>query len=75
VQIGPKVNQITENRPEDRMGRKDLVLDSIQIKRNAWIGAGATILPGATIVENSIVAAGALVNRDVFANNCGGRSC
>jgi acetyltransferase-like isoleucine patch superfamily enzyme len=38
------------------------------IKRNAWIGAGATILPGVAIGENSIVAAGAVVNKDVPAN-------
>jgi acetyltransferase-like isoleucine patch superfamily enzyme len=30
-----------------------------------WIGAGATILPGVTIGENAIVAAGAVVSRDV----------
>jgi len=38
------------------------------IKRNAWIGAGATILPGVTIGENAIVAAGAVVSRDVPPN-------
>jgi acetyltransferase-like isoleucine patch superfamily enzyme len=38
------------------------------IKRNVWIGAGATILPGVTVGENSIVAAGAVVNKDVAAN-------
>jgi acetyltransferase-like isoleucine patch superfamily enzyme len=40
----------------------------IHIKRNVWIGAGATILPGVTIGENAIVAAGAVVSRDVPAN-------
>jgi acetyltransferase-like isoleucine patch superfamily enzyme len=45
-----------------------LDLRSILVKRNAWIGAGATILPGVTIGENSIVAAGAVVNKDVPAN-------
>ena len=68
VQIGPKVNLITENHPVDPATRKDLDLKAILIKRNAWIGAGATILPGVTVGENSIVAAGALVNRDVPAN-------
>jgi acetyltransferase-like isoleucine patch superfamily enzyme len=37
----------------------------IHIKRNAWIGANATILPGVTIGENAIVAAGAVVSKDV----------
>ena len=65
VQIGPKVNLITENHPVAPSQRKNLDLKSIVIKRNAWIGAGATILPGVTIGENSIVAAGAVVNKDV----------
>ena len=37
----------------------------IRIKKNAWIGAGAIILPGVTIGENSIVAAGAVVSISV----------
>ena len=68
VQIGPKVNLITENHPVDPSKRKHLDLKSILIKRNAWIGAGATILPGVTVGENSVVAAGAVVNKDVPAN-------
>ena len=65
VQIGPRVNLITENHPLDPSTRKSLDLKSILIKRNAWIGAAATILPGITIGENSVVAAGAVVNKDV----------
>ncbi|HUH33612.1 MAG TPA: sugar O-acetyltransferase [Daejeonella sp.] len=68
VQIGPRVNLVTENHPVDPSKRKDLDLKSILIKKNAWIGAGATILPGVTIGENAIVAAGAVVNKDVPAN-------
>lgn len=65
VQIGPKVSLITENHPLDPSIRKSLDLKSILIKRNAWIGAGAIILPGITIGENSVIAAGAVVNKDV----------
>lgn len=68
VQIGPKVNLITENHPVDPSQRKALDLKSIVIKKNVWIGASATILPGVTSGENAIVAAGALVNKDVAAN-------
>jgi acetyltransferase-like isoleucine patch superfamily enzyme len=68
VQIGPKVNIITENHPVDPSQRKTLNLQPVLIKRNAWIGAAATILPGVTIGENSIVAAGAVVHKDVSAN-------
>ena len=65
VMIGPQVNIITENHPVDPKSRKSLELKSVTIKRNAWIGANATILPGVIIGENSIVAAGAVVTKDV----------
>lgn len=68
VQIGPRVNLVTENHPVDPSNRKTLDLNSIHIKRNVWIGAAATILPGVTIGENSIVAAGAVVRNNVEAN-------
>ena len=65
VQIGPKVNLITENHPLDPANRKALICKRIVIKRNAWIGAAATIMPGVTIGENAVVAAGAVVTKDV----------
>lgn len=65
VLIGPKVNLITENHPLDPGDRSTLLTKPITIKRNAWIGAGATILPGVTIGENAVVAAGAVVSKDV----------
>ncbi|WP_128544542.1 sugar O-acetyltransferase [Larkinella soli] len=68
VQIGPRVNLTSENHPTDPADRKTLLLGAIVIKRNAWIGAGATILPGVTVGENAIVAAGAVVSRDVPPN-------
>jgi acetyltransferase-like isoleucine patch superfamily enzyme len=69
VQIGPRVNLVTENHPIDPSTRKYLDLKSVVIKRNAWIGAGATVLPGVTVGENSIVAAGAVVTKDVPDNS------
>ena len=42
-----------------------LLVKTIVIRRNAWIGAGAIILPGVTVGENAIVAAGAVVTKDV----------
>ena len=65
VLIGPKVNLITENHPIDPTKRKSLICNPILIKRNAWIGAASTILPGVTIGENAIVAAGSVVRKDV----------
>jgi carbonic anhydrase/acetyltransferase-like protein (isoleucine patch superfamily) len=37
----------------------------IDIRDNVFIGYGAIVLPGVTIGPNAIVAAGAVVNRDV----------
>lgn len=69
VLIGPKVNIITESHPLDPKERKALMTQPVMIRRNAWIGAGATILPGVIIGENSVVAAGAVVSKDVPANS------
>jgi acetyltransferase-like isoleucine patch superfamily enzyme len=68
VLLGPKVNLITENHPLNPTDRRALICKPIIIKRNAWIGAAATILPGVTIGENAVVAAGAVVSKDVPAN-------
>ena len=68
VQIGPSVKLTSENHPLDPADRKTVLLQPILIKRNAWIGAGATILPGVTVGENAVVAAGAVVSRDVPPN-------
>lgn len=38
------------------------------IGENVWIGSNATILPGVTIRDNSVVAAGAVVTKDVPEN-------
>lgn len=68
VLIGPRVNLVTENHPLNPEDRRALITKPIVIKRNAWIGAGATILPGVTIGENAVVAAGSVVSKDVAAN-------
>ena len=41
----------------------------VHLKRNCWIGAGATILPGVTVGENSVVGAGSVVTKDI-PDNC-----
>lgn len=45
-----------------------LTCKPVHLKRNCWIGAGATVLPGVTIGENAVVAAGAVVTKDVEDN-------
>src|SRR5688572_14658312 len=60
VMIGPKVSLLSEGHPISPEERRSLATGRIYIKKNAWIGANATILPGVTIGENAIVAAGAV---------------
>ena len=68
VLIAPKVSLLSEGHPVSAESRHSLVPGHIHIKKNAWIGAGVTILPGVTIGENAVVAAGAVVSKDVPAN-------
>lgn len=66
--IGHKVVLATLNHgfaPEDRGTLYPL---PIVIGRNVWIGASATILPGVTVGDNAIIAAGAVVTKNVSAN-------
>jgi acetyltransferase-like isoleucine patch superfamily enzyme len=72
VLIGPRVNIISESHPLDPADRQTLLLKQVIIKRNAWIGAAVTILPGVTIGENAVIAAGAVVTKDVPANTIAG---
>lgn len=65
VQIAPKVSLLTEGHPLNPNERQSLIPKSIHIKKNVWIGANATILQGVTIGENSVVAAGSVVSKDV----------
>ncbi|MFD1604436.1 DapH/DapD/GlmU-related protein [Flavobacterium artemisiae] len=65
VLIAPNVNLISEAHPLEPENRQSLVPGLVHIKKNAWIGANATILSGVTIGENAIVAAGAAVVKDV----------
>ncbi|MDC6405319.1 MULTISPECIES: DapH/DapD/GlmU-related protein [Maribacter] len=68
VMIGPRVNITSENHPTEIATRKSMVPSRVIIEENVWIGAGATILPGVRVGRNSVVAAGALVNKDVPPN-------
>jgi acetyltransferase-like isoleucine patch superfamily enzyme len=65
VLIAPKVSLLTEGHPTSIEDRHSLIPKPIHIKKNAWIGANATILQGVTIGENAIVAAGSVVSKDV----------
>ena len=66
--IGSQVVIATINhdlRPDHRC---DNLPSPVNIGRNVWIGSHATILPGVSIGDNAVVAAGAVVTKDVEAN-------
>lgn len=64
--IAANVQLISNN--HDLQDRMLLLCKPVRICRKAWIGAGATILPGVTVGENPVVAAGAVVTKDVAPN-------
>jgi acetyltransferase-like isoleucine patch superfamily enzyme len=69
VMIGPKVNLVSAGHPVAPSERRNgIVAKPIVIGNNVWIGAAATILPGVTVGNNAVVAAGAVVSRDVGAD-------
>ncbi len=64
VSISPEVCILTlEHDPQD--SRFALRPGPVEIGDNVWLGARSTILPGVTIGENAVVAAGAVVTKDV----------
>jgi acetyltransferase-like isoleucine patch superfamily enzyme len=69
VLIGPNVSIITSGHPlEPSQRHAAVVAKPIRIERNVWIGAGATIIGGVTVGENSVIGAAAVVTRDVPPN-------
>lgn len=67
--IGPNVGIYTAGHgiePKDR--NKSGYGIPINIGDNVWIGGSCVILPGITIGDNSIIAAGSVVTKDVPAN-------
>jgi acetyltransferase-like isoleucine patch superfamily enzyme len=70
VMIGPGVSLITSGHPIEPSRRRACVIAKpIAIEKNVWIAAGATIIGGVTVGENSVVAAGSVVTRDVPPNS------
>lgn len=66
VLIAPNVSLLSSGHPVDPLDRRRRVTAApISIGRNVWIGAGATVLQGVTIGDDSVVAAGAVVVDDV----------
>ncbi|MCC8136155.1 MAG: sugar O-acetyltransferase [Ruminococcus sp.] len=66
--IGSYVVMATINHEKNPEHRGDNHPAPIHIGKRVWIGSHATILPGVAVGDNAIVAAGAVVTKDVPAN-------
>lgn len=78
VQLGPRVCLYTAGHPTDAAVR-DTGLEfgrPIAIGDSAWIGGNSVLLPGVSVGEGSIVAAGSIVTKDIPAGViAGGNPC
>ena len=70
VFIGPNVGIYTANHPTDVRRREQGYEWALPVKigNKVWIGGGVTILPGVTIGDNTVIAAGSVVTKDIPAN-------
>ena len=67
VMIGPNTLITTVGHPLSPKGRRQYhaFAQQVRIGNDVWIGGNVTILPGVTIGNNVVVAAGAVVTKDV----------
>ncbi len=69
IAVGPDVTILTSNHRHDDAEwipfGPDVVEKEVRIKDHVWIGTRAVILPGVTIGEGAVVAAGSVVTKDV----------
>jgi maltose O-acetyltransferase len=70
VAIGHQVMILTTSHEIGPNGQRAAALENrpVYIESGAWLGARCTILPGVTIGAGAIIAAGAVVSRDVSPN-------
>jgi acetyltransferase-like isoleucine patch superfamily enzyme len=67
VQVGPNaaVVGVSHGLGEAGMAFRDDVFEEVVLERGAFVGAGAVVLPGVTVVEDAVVGAGVTVTDDV----------
>ncbi|EFQ57556.1 bacterial transferase hexapeptide repeat protein [Streptococcus downei F0415] len=68
---GPNTLITTVGHPITPKGRREHLghAQPVTIGDDVWIGGNVTILPGVTIGSNGVVAAGAVVTKDVLDNS------
>ena len=68
--IGPNVTIVTAGHPILPKLREKVYQYNmpVHIGRNCWLGAGAVIMPGVTIGDNTVIGAGSVVTKDIPAN-------
>lgn len=66
--IGHNVVLVTLNHSLLASKRANLIPAPIRIGKNVWIGANAVVLPGVTIGDGAVIAAGAVVTKNVEAD-------
>ena len=67
VQIGPRClfTIVNHSLTVNEYGTHPVTIEDIVIENYVWIAANVTILPGVTIGEGSVIAAGAVVTKNV----------
>lgn len=69
VMMGPRVNLMAENHNFERtdipMKEQGVARSFIKIEDDVWLGVGSTVVAGVTVGKGSIIAAGAVVTKDV----------
>ena len=71
TKFGPNVTIATAGHPIEPSKRENPALQynkDVHIGRCVWIGAGAVIVPGVSIGDNSVIGAGSVVTRDIPSN-------
>lgn len=70
VMFGPNVILATAGHPILSELRQQMYQYNmpIHIGKNCWLGAGAIVLPGVTIGDNTVIGAGSVVTKDIPAN-------
>ena len=72
VTIGPNTCIYDHNHSREYIKKREgneFTTKPIVIEKNAWIGANVVIMSGVRIGENSVIAAGSIVTKDIPANS------